>query len=366
MTQAAPTGPRSLASILHDLALASEADGAFLRVGDETWTTGVALGSAEREVLVAGIHRESPRGMFEIDPRLAGADPDAMVQLPASVIGAGRARVVALAIFHVRAEGARGAFAPWSHTLVKSALTTVTDVLLREACTRLEDRAAPDSDTPWGILAEVAHEMNNPLAALAGVAGLLRSGDRPTGSVETASALERNITSLQRLVADLALASQLGRGVAPGLRKREVDAADEVALARWSVDAGMRASGVRLELDCESVRVRLDRDRLQQALGNVLVNATRYARPGGRVCIGCRPSQGGVLFFVEDDGPGLSPEERTAVFERYVRGRAAAGTQGQGIGLYVVRKIAELHGGSASAVEPTGDGARFELWFPGE
>ena len=104
-----------------------------------------------------------------------------------------------------------------------------------------------------------------------------------------------------------------------------------------------------------------DRDRLKQALLNLLDNALRATPPGGRIAVTARPAERGVVIDVVDSGPGIPPDLREAVWERGIRGADG----GSGLGLAIVRTIVEAHGGSAILL-PAAAGAHFQLTVPGE
>ena len=105
-----------------------------------------------------------------------------------------------------------------------------------------------------------------------------------------------------------------------------------------------------------------DPDRLAQVLTNLLENAVRYTPAGGWVGVSVRALPGGAELSVEDSGPGLSGEAQGRVFERFYR--ADAGRSGSGLGLAVVRSLAEAHGGRVAANNAPGGGAVLEVWLP--
>jgi len=125
---------------------------------------------------------------------------------------------------------------------------------------------------------------------------------------------------------------------------------------------------VRLEvgLGAEELEVMVDPGRIGQVLTNLLENAGRYAANGRRldVVVGCPNHNGSVEVRVADAGPGIPAEQREHVFGRFVRLNAALEPQGTGLGLYISRQLAELHGGSLRLEETPGGGATFVLCVP--
>ena len=116
-----------------------------------------------------------------------------------------------------------------------------------------------------------------------------------------------------------------------------------------------------VDVDASDERVEVDLERMEQALRNLLENAIRYTRHGNVVRASARRIDGFARFVVADSGPGFSPDLLASAFEPFTRGRAEiAGPTGAGLGLSIVRAVAEAHGGSVS-VENTPDGARVTL-----
>jgi signal transduction histidine kinase len=104
--------------------------------------------------------------------------------------------------------------------------------------------------------------------------------------------------------------------------------------------------------------------RLGQALSNLVDNALKYTPEGGRVSIAVAAEPGAVTVTVDDTGPGVPAAERDAVWRRLYRGDASRSQRGLGLGLTLVRAVAEAHGGSATVGDAPGGGARFQLRFP--
>ncbi len=110
-----------------------------------------------------------------------------------------------------------------------------------------------------------------------------------------------------------------------------------------------------------------DRNALRQALANLLANATRLAPVGSTVRVRAGREGSWVWLAVDDQGPGIAPGDQEMVFQRFWRGRAgeAAGERRSGLGLTIVRQIAEAHGGEVKLVSAPGVGSTFAIWLPG-
>jgi two-component system sensor histidine kinase BaeS len=216
------------------------------------------------------------------------------------------------------------------------------------------------------LAADVAHELRTPLAALQAGLEELRDGLRAPDT-ERLAALHDQALRLGRVVDDL---SDLSAAEAAALSLRVVDA-DLAGIARRAL-AGQRplleAAGLTLEAELTHpdvpVPVRVDPDRLHQAVTNVLANAARYCRPGDRVRVRVAARGDSAVLVVADTGPGIEPGDLPHVFERLWRGPGTAGVAGSGIGLAVVREIVSAHGGTVSAESPPGAGTTVTLRLP--
>jgi signal transduction histidine kinase len=208
------------------------------------------------------------------------------------------------------------------------------------------------------LVANASHELRTPIGALRAVVENLADGVE-TPRAETFETMLRQIDRLGTLVEQLLDLSRLESGAtqlarAPVLiEPLLVDVA-----AEWRAKAHGRQIELAVSVEPPSLSVRADAARLHQVLANLVANAVRHARPGGRVDVLGAAAGRNVRLEVADDGPGISPAEAERVFERFYRadhGRAAT-EGGSGLGLAIARWIVELHGGTirAESAEPTG------------
>jgi len=216
------------------------------------------------------------------------------------------------------------------------------------------------------LVGDVAHELRTPLATLDGYLEGLQDDVVVPGS-ETWTLMRRETGRLTRLVADL---SELWRAEARQLPLaiEELDAAqvagDVVEQFRSQAEARSLTVGADLPAGLD---VRADRDRLAQVVANYLSNAIRYSPDGGQILIAGQRTGGEIVLSVRDTGPGLTPEQRAHVFERFYRidpSRSRA-LGGSGIGLAIVRALAGAMGGRAWAEsDGPGKGSTFSVALP--
>lgn len=215
------------------------------------------------------------------------------------------------------------------------------------------------------LLADVAHELRTPLATIDACLEGIADGVLPADT-ESWSMLTAQTTRMRRLVDDIADVSRAEEGRL-ALQPRAVAAADLVGAAVAAARPAYVAKGVALHEQVEpgAGPVRVDPDRMQQVLGNLLGNALRHTAPGGRVDVSLRPP--GVRIRVADTGDGIPAEHLPLVFDRFhrvdaARSRAAGGS---GIGLTITRALVHAHGGEITATSAgVGAGATFEIWLP--
>lgn len=212
--------------------------------------------------------------------------------------------------------------------------------------------------------AAIAHELRTPLTILRGRLQGIHDGVFASGQAEI-TALIQQVESLSRVVEDLRVVSLAG-AASLALERRSVELATEVENLLPVIEPDLHALGMRLELDLRPARVHADPQRLRQMLICLLDNARRYASEGGVVRIEtCSAGSAGVLRVL-DRGAGFPPGGAERAFERFWRSEASRSRQtgGSGLGLSVVRAIADAHGGQAHAANRPGGGALLEVRLP--
>lgn len=218
------------------------------------------------------------------------------------------------------------------------------------------------------VVATVSHELRTPLTSIRGFVELLLDGSGAPlddEQVHMLKAIDRNSRQLLRVSDDLLADPERGRG----LRLQFVDT-DLAVLAGEAVDAMASAAAERgIELTVAApvpVLVHGDPVRLHQLLGNLLSNAVKYTPSGGRASVRVEALGPLARLDVLDDGPGVPPEERTQLFDRFYRlaSTAEQGIPGSGLGLAIARSVAEAHNGTIEIVDTPGWSTTFRVHLP--
>lgn len=212
---------------------------------------------------------------------------------------------------------------------------------------------------------EASHELRNPLAVIrTNIDVTLADPDATSDDLRhTAEVVQKSTERMSRLVDDLLIYARKG---SLSLERERVDAAGIASEAADEFRASAEAKDVGLECDTESgLWVDADRLALRQALANLLANALRVSPAQSTIRVSAGRKPGWIWLGVEDQGPGIASEDQDRVFQRFYRADAANGeARRSGLGLTIVRQIAEAHGGEVRLVSEPGRGAAFAIWLP--
>jgi PAS domain S-box-containing protein len=211
------------------------------------------------------------------------------------------------------------------------------------------------------FLQAVSHDLRTPLAAILGLAVTLERDDVKMSDEETrdlASRIAANARKLDQMVRDMLDVERAGRGALEPTRS----SADVGRLVEHIVAASDAPRSRTVEVSAESVVADVDVAKVERIVENLLANSIRHTPADATVWVAVRDDGDGVLITVDDEGPGVPPELQAEIFEPFRQGpNAPAHSPGVGIGLALVARFAELHGGRAWVQEREGGGASFRV-----
>ncbi|MFB1485935.1 MULTISPECIES: ATP-binding protein [unclassified Thiocapsa] len=219
------------------------------------------------------------------------------------------------------------------------------------------------------FLAVLAHELRNPLAPISNALEILRLKDvAAPAALEARELMDRQLAHLVRLVDDLLEVSRITHGKIE-LRREPIALASVIDSAVETVRPLIDAAGqcLVINLPAEALWLEGDPTRLSQIFGNLLNNAAKYSEAGQEIRVEARAVDGGVLISVQDNGVGIPAELLPRVFDMFARGHLtpSIGPSGLGIGLSLVQKLVELHGGHVEAFSAgPGRGSELMVFLP--
>jgi len=219
------------------------------------------------------------------------------------------------------------------------------------------------------FLSTLGHELRNPLAPILNALEIIRlSGDNPEAVAHQRERLERQVRQMVRLVDDLLEVSRVTTGK---LRlNTESVALQDILDAALDISRPLIEKAhltLTMKVPAEPISLVADRVRLAQVFSNLLNNAAKYTEPGGQVALTATVRDDRVIVTVRDSGVGISAEVLPHIFELFTQvDRSLNRSQGGlGVGLALVRRFVELHGGSVVASSPgVGKGAEFTVELP--
>ena len=234
-------------------------------------------------------------------------------------------------------------------------------------CDRTEARRAESMGRE--LAANASHELRTPLAILSSTLETLLAWPEnlPPASREFLEIGARQVDRMHRLVNETLQLAQLEAG-APAETRAALDLADLAGQVVHDLQPLAESRQVELRpLQSAGAAPVLGLEQpLLSALTNLVDNALRYTPSGGRVTVAVDATDGRAVVAVTDNGPGISPLEQSRLFDRFVRGQAAADSRGEGsgLGLAIARRVAEIHSGEITVDSAPGQGSTFRIALP--
>jgi signal transduction histidine kinase len=252
-------------------------------------------------------------------------------------------------------------FVVWLLSMLKAAVVSQGRRLVAQ--TETSDDLREQNEVKDTLLHAVSHDLKGPLAGILGAMQTIRRAERlhlsPAEIDELYGVVEQSGAKAARLVDDLLDLDRLARGQL----RPERESTDLVALARRAAAEVPTLQGHPVRVEGDAVLVDVDPSKVERIVENLLGNAGRHTAAGTPIHVDVQAQPAGVVLVVEDEGTGVPDDLKADVFEPFRQGKDSRG--GVGIGLSLVRRFAELHGGGAHVEDRAGGGARFVVVLPG-
>ncbi|MDY7039261.1 MAG: ATP-binding protein [Chloroflexota bacterium] len=238
--------------------------------------------------------------------------------------------------------------------------------LRREQEETARERALAEAQTTF--VSAVSHELRTPLTCIKTSVELLQAAESlSTDEIcdELVQTISDHTGRLESLVNDLLQVTRLEAGQVV-LTRQPTDTAQFLRRVAESFEPLLVSRRQTLDLDLPDglPRVWVDRARIEQVTGNLLSNAIKFTPRGGHIRLALRKDGDSLAASVSDDGPGISDEEQTLIFNKFHVGRDQRATAGVGLGLYIARRLVELHDGNITVQSVPGQGATFTFTIP--
>ncbi len=216
------------------------------------------------------------------------------------------------------------------------------------------------------FIANVSHELRTPLTSIQGYAETVLEGSVDPNSREFLEIIRKNAFRMARLTEDLLVLARVESGEKE-FKLQATLPSELLHEAEQNFRETLKSQGIELEVREDALKpVDVDRDAVFQVFSNLIDNAVKYAREGGRVILGAVDVERGVEFYVQDFGPGISSEHLPRLFERFYRVDKARSREsgGTGLGLAIAKHVVMAHGGKIRAESELHKGSRFCFTLP--
>ncbi|MGW6407821.1 sensor histidine kinase [Streptomyces vinaceus] len=339
------------------------ADAATRNCVDTSRREQLAPSVAPAALLYVSAESDSPVPGFDLSPAKTGRI--IAVTALVLVITVGVTVVIGLRLVRPLRALTRAARRPTRPDL-RVPVTTRDEIgLLTTAFNELSEHRARTEEQRKVMVSDIAHELRTPLSTIRSTLEAAQDGIVPSDERLNASLLEETLL-LQHIIDDLQDLAAADAGTLR-LHPEPLDTEDLLHQVAAGHRAHAEAAGIVLAVHAEgAAELFADPLRLRQAVGNLVSNALRHTTAGDLITLRARAGEQGLLIEVADTGAGIDPADLPHVFDRFWRAEKSRSRQtgGSGLGLSIVRKLVEAHGGSVSAAGNPGGGAVFTLRLP--
>ena len=219
------------------------------------------------------------------------------------------------------------------------------------------------SEFKGAMIRLLVHDLNNLIQGLRGGVELLRHARGDIGA-EDAGLIDASLLRMEQLVEGVVRYEKISSVETVERRLQDANAIAAEAVFQLSPAAAAKSQRLRAEIPERSLPVRGDRVMLREAAVNLVANAVKYTPAGGWIAVRSRREGDEAVLEVEDNGPGIPPAYHQTIFPPFVRLETVGAERGSGLGLHLVKTIAERHGGSVSLSSCPGKGSVFSLRLP--
>jgi signal transduction histidine kinase len=211
----------------------------------------------------------------------------------------------------------------------------------------------------------LSHDLKNPLAVIDGYAQMIEDEEDPSERLEYVRRIQHSVQQALDLVHNVLDASAMeARPLQPTRVAVHLNELVTQTLQQYRANAASKGIQTSTELATELPVIEADPQLLGRAIGNLISNAVKFTDEGGSVRVKTTNTDQAVLVAVHDTGRGIPAAQQTQLFKKYSRIASARAAEGNGLGLYIVRRIAEAHGGSVRVTSEPGKGSSFTLELP--
>ena len=241
---------------------------------------------------------------------------------------------------------------------------------LADSFNRMASQVQSTQQSQKDFIANVSHELKTPLTSIQGFAQAVRDGTAMSEDElhQAADVIESEAKRMNRLIQDLLTLERMDAGIVP-FETHILDVNDLLSAADRKFRSRAEDKGIDLQFfhSDEKALVNGDADRLMQVLDNLLDNAIKFTRQGGRIILSNEISGQDVFIRVSDTGEGIPSSEQQRIFERFYqvdKARPGGKKRGYGLGLAISKQIVETHNGTLSVTSETGEGSHFVVKLP--